>query len=194
MLMPAPRPRSPTPDPEVENDISLETTEAIDEAITQGRSQSPTAIDISGSLEDEPVQPSGVAVGEKRKPEEERAIDGVVIKKKKRLCNSRKLCITIAKCAEPLESVKDALIDKIAVSFEYKFVQEHHKDGDLHVHGAIKAKECIQLYDNSLVIAGTRYGIHIATMSHTPWEMVIAYLQLKQDNSANTFSSYNFNK
>ncbi len=120
-----------------------------------------------------------VAVGEKRNRKEKPTIDGLVVQKKKRLCNARKLCVTIAKCGEPLESVKDAFVEKIKVNFEYKFVHETHEDGDLHVHGAIKAKECIQLYDNALVINGNRYGIHLSDMSRTPWDMLTSYLMNK---------------
>ncbi len=121
-----------------------------------------------------------MAVGKKRKPQKGQSIDGLVIKKKKRITNARKLCVTIAKCGEPLEDVKDAFVEKIKVNFEYKFVHETHKDGDLHVHGAIKAKEVIQLYDNAIVINGNRYGIHYSDMSRTPWEMLTNYLDRNQ--------------
>jgi len=119
------------------------------------------------------LQPAG------SKKREKPTIDGLVVKKKKRICNARKLCVTIAKCGEELEHVKDAFVDKIKVNFEYKFVQETHKDGDLHVHGAIKAKEIIQLYDNSIVINGNRYGIHYQDMTRTPWDMLTSYLTNK---------------
>jgi len=138
------------------------------------------AIVLDGSGEDEPDAGSPVAVGHKRKPGQESPIDGLVVQKKKRLCNARKLCITIAKCGEPLETVKDAFVEKIKVNFEYKFVHETHEDGDLHVHGAIKAKECIQLYDNAIVINGNRYAVSYGDMSRTPWDMLTNYLMRHQ--------------
>ncbi len=168
-------------------EASLLCNEDVDTIIQETQAAKPASKDdetetiyLAGSDDDEPAAGDIVAVGEKRKPGKGSSIDGLVVQKKKRLCNARKLCITIAKCGEPLENVKDAFVEKIKVNFEYKFVHETHEDGDLHVHGAIKAKECIQLYDNALVINGNRYGIHYADMSRTPWDMLTSYLMRNQ--------------
>ncbi len=169
--MSATPPNTPDEDEQLEV-VYIPSTQEADKLLCE------EALALADALESASEQVGAKRKGTKAGPE--RPIDGLVVQKKKRITNARKLCITIAQCGKPLESVKDAFVEKIKVNFEYKFVHETHEDGNLHVHGAIKAKECVQLYDNAIVINGKKYGIHYGDMSRTPWDMLTSYIMRHQ--------------
>ncbi len=98
-------------------------------------------------------------------------------KAKKLKISAKKVCITIARCQEDLQSIADAFEDKWGIC-QYKIVEELHEDGFPHIHAGLKFRERKQITSNEIVVAGKRYVMNFQMVSKEKggWKGWLEYL------------------